>query len=53
MGKEMIKTIVSRGAVDGVNGKNQPSVDSFDLEQNSQILRELHEYVDTRIVDVK
>lgn len=47
--KEIIREIVSKGAVDGVTGLNKPSVDGFDLEQNAWALTELHRYIGARI----
>jgi hypothetical protein len=43
--KEVIKEIVSRGAVDGVTGANRPSVDSFELDTNALTLINLHALV--------
>ncbi len=47
--KDFIRELVGRGAVDGTNGDNKPTVDGFDLEQNARTLTELHEYVKARI----
>ncbi len=47
--KEFISEIVRRGAVDGTNGENRPTVDGFDLEQNAEILGRLHKYLESRI----
>ena len=43
--KNIIREIVKRGAVDGVAGVNTPTVDSFDLDQNSKTLEALIKFV--------
>ncbi len=47
--KEIVREIVRRGAVDGVSGSNQESVDGFDLEENARRLIELNELVNSLV----
>ncbi len=43
--RERIKRAVDAGAIDGVVGKQQYSVDTFTLEENEQTLSRLHQYL--------
>ncbi len=47
--KDFIRELVRRGAVDGTDGENKPTVDGFDLEENARTLAKLHEYVRARL----
>ncbi|MDP3880469.1 MAG: DUF4392 domain-containing protein, partial [Dehalococcoidales bacterium] len=40
--KEIIREMVVRGVVDGMSGEKKLGVDGFDLEQNAEILAQLH-----------
>jgi hypothetical protein len=39
---ERIRATVALGAVDGITGRREPSVDSFPLEENGQVVERLH-----------
>ncbi len=43
--KKLIKEMVDLGAVDGVSGKQDYRVDGFSLDENSNTLIKLHEYI--------
>lgn len=43
--RKMLRSIVDKGAVDGVSGERKYSVDGFDEEHNSQILAKLNRLV--------
>ena len=43
--REMVKQLVDMGAVDGISGEQEYKIDSFTLEENSQTLVELHEFL--------
>jgi uncharacterized protein YcsI (UPF0317 family) len=43
---EALNLIVSVGAVDGVTGKNEMTVDGYSLEENNQIVIDLHHILD-------
>ena len=45
----LIKKIVDLGAVDGFSGTKDYKVDGKDLEENTYILRQLHQLVDNNI----
>ena len=43
--QDIIKRTVDQGAVDGMSNKSEYKVDGFTLEENSQTLVELHDYL--------
>ncbi len=43
--QDLVKRTVNMGAVDGMSTKSEYKVDGFTLEENSQALVELHEYL--------
>ncbi len=43
--QELLRNTVDLGAVDGMSAKQEYKVDGFTLEENSQTLRALHEYL--------
>ena len=47
--KKLIKEMVDLGAVDGVSGKQDYRVDGFSLDENSNTLIKLHEYIDNHL----
>ena len=46
--QERIKQTVKAGAVDGITGRPEYSVDTFDLEENARTLSRLHQYLEDR-----
>jgi hypothetical protein len=48
--KKMLRTIVDRGAVDGISGEKQYSVDGFDEEGNAEVLAKLNRMVQDMVV---
>ena len=43
--QDLVKRTVNMGAVDGMSTKQEYKVDGFTLEENSQALVKLHEYL--------
>ncbi len=48
--KKMLRTIVDKGAVDGISGERKYSVDGFEEEHNSQILAKLNRLVQDMVI---
>ena len=46
--QDLIKRTVDQGAVDGMSNKPEYKVDGFTLEENSQTLIQLHQYLEER-----
>lgn len=47
--KSLIKEMVDLGAVDGFSGKQDYRVDGFSLDENSETLIKLHEYIENHL----
>lgn len=47
--RQMLKQIVDSGAVDGISGKKEYSVDGFPIEENCEILKNLNETVSRKL----
>lgn len=45
---ERIRATVRLGAVDGISGRPEPSVDSFPLEENGEVVARLHRLLEAR-----
>lgn len=43
--QELLKGAVKAGAVDGMSGKNECKVDGFTMQENSQVVAELRNYI--------
>ncbi|MFC2013617.1 DUF4392 domain-containing protein [Chloroflexota bacterium] len=41
--RDILRVIISRGAVDGISGERKCAVDGFDADQNAQALIQLHQ----------
>jgi hypothetical protein len=46
--QELIKKTVELGAVDGLSAKQEYKVDGFTLDENSQVVYSLHQYLKAR-----
>lgn len=43
--QEILKGFVAAGGVDGMSGKQEPKADGFTMEENSEAVRRLHDYL--------
>lgn len=43
--KEIIMKLVNFGAIDGISEKNEPTVDTYTLEETEEIIKELGEFI--------
>jgi hypothetical protein len=49
-GKQVIRTMLERGSMDGVTGEAEPRVDGFEQETSDEILDKLHAFVSNELL---